>query len=89
MDCAGFIDSHIHYPQTEMVGAMAGAQLNEKHTFPTENALQILNMPAACRRLSSNSCKTAPPRWCLAPITSQSVDALFEEASKIQYASCR
>ena len=35
----GFVDTHIHYPQSEMVGAY-GEQLLEwlnKHTFPTEH----------------------------------------------------
>ena len=34
----GFIDTHIHYPQTEMVGAYGEKLLNwlEKYTFPTE-----------------------------------------------------
>ncbi|MDT5404803.1 Imidazolonepropionase [Escherichia coli] len=66
----GFIDTHIHYPQSEMVGAY-GEQLLEwlnKHTFPTERRYEDLETPARCRRSSSSSFYvTEPPRrWCLA-----------------------
>lgn len=40
----GFVDTHIHYPQSEMVGAY-GEQLLEwlnKHTFPTERRYEDL-----------------------------------------------
>ena len=66
----GFVDTHIHYPQSEMVGAY-GEQLLEwlnKHTFPTERRYEDLSTPAKCRHSSSSSFYvTEPPRrWCLA-----------------------
>ena len=58
----GFVDTHIHYPQSEMVGAY-GEQLLEwlnKHTFPTERRYEDLESS------SSNFYVTAQPRhWCL------------------------
>lgn len=45
----GFVDTHIHYPQSEMVGAY-GEQLLEwlnKHTFPTERRYEDLEYYSA------------------------------------------
>lgn len=66
----GFVDTHIHYPQSEMVGAY-GEQLLEwlnKHTFPTERRYEDLEY---AREMSAFFIKqlyvTEPPRrWCLA-----------------------
>ena len=59
----GFIDTHIHFPQTEMVGAY-GEQLLEwlnTYTFPTEFSLQIKPMPTKSHSfLSKNYLKMAP-----------------------------
>lgn len=66
----GFVDTHIHYPQSEMVGAY-GEQLLEwlnKHTFPTERRYEDLEYAREMSAFSSsNCCVTAPPaRWFLA-----------------------
>lgn len=83
----GFIDTHIHYPQTEMVGAY-GEQLLEwlnNYTFPTEARY---NDPDYAREMSRffirqlvrNGTTTALVFCTVHP---ESVDALFGEAEKI------
>jgi guanine deaminase len=82
----GFIDLHVHYPQTEMIGAY-GAQLMEwleQYTFPTERKFAD---PAHARKIASffldellrNGTTTAV---ILTTIFPQSVEVLFEEAQK-------
>lgn len=82
----GFIDLHVHYPQTEMIGAY-GEQLLEwldKYVFPTESKFRD---PDYARQIASffldellrNGTTSAV---VLATIFSDSVDVLFEEAQK-------
>lgn len=82
----GFIDLHIHYPQTEMIGAY-GAQLMEwleTYTFPTEARFAD---PAHARKIAvffleqllSHGTTTA---LVLTTIFPHSVEVLFEEAAK-------
>jgi guanine deaminase len=84
----GFIDLHIHYPQTEMMGAY-GAQLMEwleKYTFPTEARFKD---PKHARKIAAffldqllkNGTTTA---LVLTTIFPDSVEVLFEEAEKRQ-----
>lgn len=84
----GFIDTHIHYPQTEMIGAY-GEQLLEwldTYTFPTE--LQFSD-PAYAEKIAEffvqellkNGTTTALVFCTVHP---QSVDALFQAAQKRQ-----
>ncbi|HDL6964616.1 TPA: guanine deaminase [Yersinia enterocolitica] len=83
----GFIDTHIHYPQTEMIGAY-GEQLLawlSDYTFPTE--LQYHNLKHAAhmsrffiKQLLTNGTTTA---LVLGTVHPQSVDALFYVASDI------
>ena len=83
----GFIDTHIHYPQSEMVGAY-GEQLLEwlnKHTFPTERRYEDLEYAREMsaffiKQLLRNGTTTALVFGTVHP---QSVDALFEAASHI------
>jgi guanine deaminase len=83
---AGFVDTHIHYVQTGMVGA-PGAQLLdwlERYTFPTELEFQDKEYAAKvakffCDELIKNGTTTALVFCATFP---QSVDALFEEAAK-------
>lgn len=83
----GFVDTHIHYPQSEMVGAY-GEQLLEwlnKHTFPTERRYQDLDYAREMsaffiKQLLRNGTTTALVFGTVHP---QSVDALFEAASHI------
>lgn len=82
----GFIDTHIHFPQTEMVGAY-GEQLLEwlnTYTFPTE--LQFADKAYAdqiahffVNELLKNGTTTALVFCTVHP---QSVDALFEAAER-------
>jgi guanine deaminase len=82
----GFIDLHVHYPQTEMIGAY-GAQLMEwleQYTFPTERKFED---PVHARKIAAffldellrNGTTTAV---VLTTIFSHSVEVLFEEAQK-------
>lgn len=82
----GFIDTHIHYPQTEMVAAY-GEQLLEwlnTYTFPTERkykdyAYAQKRAEFFTEELLRNGTTTALVFGTVHP---QSVDALFEAAKK-------
>jgi guanine deaminase len=82
----GFIDIHVHFPQTEMIAAY-GEQLLEwldKYTFPTEKKFQdkeYADKVASIfiNELLRNGTTTA---LVLAAVFPQSVDAFFEEASR-------
>ena len=84
----GFIDTHIHFPQTEMVGAY-GEQLLEwlnTYTFPTE--LQFSDKAYAdqiaqffVQELLKNGTTTA---LVFCTVHTESVDALFEAAGQHQ-----
>lgn len=82
----GFIDLHVHYPQTEMIAAY-GEQLMEwlnKYTFPVEAKFKDADY---ARKIASffldellrHGTTTA---LVLTTIFSQSVDVLFEEAQR-------
>ena len=83
----GFIDTHIHYPQTEMIVSY-GQQLLEwltTYTFPTErlyqdeaHAREVAKV--FLRELLRNGTTTA---LVFGTVHKQSVDALFDEASDI------
>jgi guanine deaminase len=82
----GFIDSHIHYPQTEMIGAY-GTQLMEwleRYTFPTEAKFKDADYARKIAaffldELLRNGTTTA---LVLTTIFPQSVEVLFEEAQR-------
>jgi len=84
----GFIDTHIHFPQTEMVGAY-GEQLLEwlnTYTFPTEIQFADKNYADKIaqffvQELLKNGTTTALVFCTVHP---QSVDALFEVAEQHQ-----
>lgn len=82
----GFIDTHIHYPQTEMIGAYGEQLLEwlEQYTFPTER--QFHNSEYASeqasffiKQLLQNGTTTALVFGTVHP---ESVDAFFHEAEK-------
>ncbi|MBP1016085.1 guanine deaminase [Serratia fonticola] len=83
----GFVDTHIHYPQCEMVGAY-GEQLLDwlnKHTFPAEkryNDLEYAREMSAffIKQLLRNGTTTALVFGTVHP---ESVEALFESAHHI------
>ncbi len=82
----GFIDTHIHYPQAEMVGAY-GEQLLEwlnNYTFPTEARYKDKDYSREMstffiKQLLRNGTTTALVFGTVHP---ESVEALFEEAEK-------
>ncbi|WP_445116969.1 guanine deaminase [Acinetobacter sp. WZC-1] len=84
----GFIDMHIHFPQTEMIGAY-GEQLLQwlnNYTFPTEMQFEdkaYADQIAAffVHELLKNGTTTAMVFCTVHP---QSVDALFEAAAQYQ-----
>ncbi len=80
----GFVDAHIHYPQTDMI-ASYGEQLLEwleRYTFPTERRFEDPGHAAAVaefflEELLRNGTTTAV---VLGTVHPQSVDAIFEAA---------
>ena len=80
----GFIDTHNHYPQTEMI-ASYGAQLLEwleKYTFPTESKFSNRDFADGiaeffCDELLRNGTTTA---GVFATVHPESVDAIFSAA---------
>ncbi|MGL4858979.1 MAG: guanine deaminase, partial [Enterobacteriaceae bacterium] len=82
----GLIDTHIHYPQAEMVGAY-GEQLLEwlnQHTFPTEKQYRDLEYAREMakffiKQLLRNGTTTALVFGTVHP---ESVDGLFQVASQ-------
>lgn len=83
----GFIDAHVHYPQTEMI-ASYGEQLLDwlnKYTFPTERKYADKNRARAVsdfflRELLKNGTTTAVVFCAVFP---QSADAFFEAAEAL------
>lgn len=84
---AGFIDCHVHYPQTQIIGAY-GEQLIDwlnKYTFVAEQ--QFAKKPHAREvakvflKESLRAGTTTPMAYCT--VHPQSVDAYFEEASAL------
>ena len=83
----GFVDTHIHYPQTEMIGAF-GEQLLEwlqHYTFPVESQYHCPQHSAKMsafflHQLLSNGTTTALVFGTVHP---ESVDALFSAAGQL------
>ncbi|MBY4951135.1 guanine deaminase [Pantoea sp. DY-17] len=83
----GFIDTHIHYPQTEMIGAF-GEQLLEwlnQYTFPVESQYHCPDHAAKMsafflHQLLSNGTTTA---LVFGTVHKQSVDSLFSAARQL------
>lgn len=83
----GFIDTHIHYPQTQMVAAY-GEQLLEwlqTYTFPTEKQFSDKKHAQKISQFFINELLKNGTTSALVfgTVHPQSVDALFEEAQKI------
>ena len=84
--CAGFIDTHIHYVQTGIIGAF-GAQLIDWLNHYTFVAEQDFSDPAHAARMAKVFCDellrngtTSALVFCA--VYPQSVDALFEESER-------
>ncbi len=84
---AGFLDSHVHFPQTPMIAAF-GAQLLDwlnTYTYPTERRYADKAFASAVARVFLQECLrngiTTSCVYCT--VFPQSVDALFEEAERL------
>lgn len=84
---AGFLDSHVHFPQTPMIAAF-GAQLLDwlnTYTFPTERQYADKAFASSVAKVFLNECLrngiTTSCVYCT--VFPQSVDALFEEAERL------
>lgn len=83
----GFIDCHVHYPQTRMIGAY-GAQLLdwlERHTFVTEQAFADPDHARSVARayLGENLRNGTTSAAVFCTVHPQSVDVFFEEAEAL------
>jgi guanine deaminase len=84
---AGFIDSHVHFPQTPMIAAY-GEQLLDwlnKYTFPTEQKYSDKEFARSVAKvfLAENLRNGITCGCVYCTVYPQSVDALFEEAEKL------
>lgn len=84
---AGFIDSHVHFPQTPMIAAY-GEQLLDwlnKYTFPTEQKYADKDYARAVAKvfLRENLRNGITCGCVYCTVYPQSVDALFEEAEAL------
>jgi guanine deaminase len=84
--CAGFIDCHVHYPQTQMIGAF-GEQLLEwlnKYTFIAEQQFADKSHADTVSRVFLRELlragTTTAAVYCT--VHPESVDALFEESER-------
>jgi guanine deaminase len=83
---AGFVDCHVHYPQTQLIGAY-GAQLIdwlEKYTYVAEQQYADKRHARAAARayIDENLRNGITTAAVFCTIHPESVDALFEAASK-------
>jgi guanine deaminase len=84
---AGFIDSHVHFPQTPMIAAY-GEQLLDwlnKYTFPTEQKYSDKEFARSVAKffLRENLRNGITCGCVYCTVYPQSVDALFEEAERL------
>ena len=84
---AGFIDSHVHYPQTPMIAAH-GEQLLDwlnTYTFPVERQYSDKDFARSVAKVFlRESLKNGITSACVyCTVHPQSVDTLFEEAEKL------
>ncbi len=84
---AGFIDSHVHYPQTPMIAAFGEQLLDwlETYTFPVERQYSDKEFARSVAKIFlRESLKNGVTTSCVyCTVYPQSVDALFEEAEKL------
>jgi len=84
---AGFLDSHVHFPQTPMIAAF-GEQLLDwlnKYMFPTEKRFADKAFASSVAKVFLREClKNGITTSCVyCTVFPQSVDALFEEAQRL------
>jgi len=84
---AGFIDCHVHYPQTPIIGAYGGQLMDwlEKHTFVAEQRFADKDHACEVARVFLAEClragTTTAAIYCT--VHPQSVDAFFEESDAL------
>ncbi len=84
---AGFVDTHVHFPQTPMIASPGGQLLDwlERYTFPTELKFADLEFARDAARVFLQEClRNGVTTSCVyCTVHPHSVDALFEEAERI------
>lgn len=84
---AGFVDTHVHFPQTPMIASPGGQLLDwlERYTFPTELKFADLEFARDAARIFLQEClRNGVTTSCVyCTVHPHSVDALFEEAERI------
>jgi guanine deaminase len=89
----GFIDTHVHSPQLDVIASFGTELLDwlNTYTFPAEMRMPTRRWPRPARRSSWTRCwRTAPRRrWCSRRCTRTSVDALFAAAQAARHAHHR
>lgn len=85
--CPGFIDTHVHYPQTPMIGAYGEHLLEwlERYTFPAEAAFAEPEHAAAVARVFLRELLAAGTTTAAVYCTSHaaSVEAFFAESARL------
>ena len=84
---AGFVDTHVHFPQTPMIASPGGQLLDwlERYTFPTELKFADLEFARDAARVFLQEClRNGVTTSCVyCTVHPHSVDALFEEAERL------
>lgn len=84
---AGFVDSHVHFPQTPMVAAFGEQLLDwlQRYAFPTERKFADKAFATSVAKVFLGEClKNGITTSCVyCTVHPQSVDALFEEAERL------
>jgi guanine deaminase len=84
---AGFIDSHVHFPQTSIIAAYGEQLLNwvNKYAFPTELKYSDKEFARSVAKVFlQENLRNGITCGCIyCTVYPQSVDALFEEAEKL------
>jgi len=84
---AGFVDTHVHFPQTPMIASPGGQLLDwlERYTFPTELKFADLEFARDAARNFLREClRNGVTTSCVyCTVHPHSVDALFEEAERL------
>ncbi len=84
---AGFLDSHVHFPQTPMIAAFGERLMDwlNKYAFPTESKYADKAFASSVAKVFLAEClKNGITTSCVyCTVFPQSVDALFEEAERL------
>ena len=84
---AGFLDSHVHFPQTPIIGSHGTQLLDwlQTYTFPMERGFSDKAFASSVAKVFLQEClRNGITTSCVyATVFPQSVDALFEEAERL------